>query len=600
MSDAELLEFINAGGFAAQAAPTHGAEPVALTAAELLSISETAVKALLGLPRAAVLRIDDTAMQRATNSDFKNRNAQMKQMQLNGQSVPSGFCRPMLFFTFQFDRDGLLSRSPVLIRELEYWAYLYGKWAVKEASDMSNAVEFRDVASAAALLAPSLNALTDRVRQQSNTPVPSTLRSEVFHVLQRFSTVRLQYIKGLCDRACDNQAMQRLHDEFKKIHRAYAHDNRTLERFMNTVDKLIATQSVSRGGADAQEGYCTLVFLAWVKAFLSGLQGGAAPPDKNPLDDPVSSAGDSIGATGFPTRSPLPQAPTLFSTLGTIATPAPPPPPNPWLAPPPPIYTTIQQPALGMQAQDYPTAGLFSLENMVRQTAAGFRDAGALVSPGGGAAQGIDLTTNARRVLWAHQLATGLRAAGHLIAMPPDGDLPPLSSYPMPYAPPLVAVTPPPVTFAAPATAQLPRYDRGPRPPPRNTDDLAVPFSSAMLGQYSPYRSARPQGQCFECNGNDGHFALECPARFARIKGEAPPGWRSDGLGRASKNPAEWSADLSDLTDVARAGYRAFIQRFALIPANLYPTSVDEITGAQPPAQKRPLYSIPRGGGVRP
>jgi hypothetical protein len=30
MSDAELLEFINAGGFAAQAAPTHGAEPAAL------------------------------------------------------------------------------------------------------------------------------------------------------------------------------------------------------------------------------------------------------------------------------------------------------------------------------------------------------------------------------------------------------------------------------------------------------------------------------------------------------------------------------------------------------------------------------------------
>jgi hypothetical protein len=171
----------------------------------------------------------------------------------------------------------------------------------------------------------------------------------------------------------------------------------------------------------------------------------------------------------------------------------------------------------------------------------------------------------------------------------------------MPYAPPPAGAPPPYPVAIGPAAGQAPRTDNGTRPPPRNTDDLTTPFSVTMLGLFSPYRTAKPQGRCYECNGNDGHFALECAARFARVKGEAPPGWRSDGPGRASKNPAEWNADLTELTDAARANYRQFIQRFALVPANLYPITVDEITGAHPPAPRRPAYSNQsRVGGARP
>jgi hypothetical protein len=112
----------------------------------------------------------------------------------------------------------------------------------------------------------------------------------------------------------------------------------------------------------------------------------------------------------------------------------------------------------------------------------------------------------------------------------------------------------------------------------------------------------KPLGACFECNRNDGHFALECPTKFARVKGDVPPGWRIDGPGQVSKNPAEWNAAQTELTDAARALYRTFAARFPIAPANIYPMSIDEITAAAPPAQRRPAYTNPpRGtGGSRP
>jgi hypothetical protein len=77
-----------------------------------------------------------------------------------------------------------------------------------------------------------------------------------------------------------------------------------------------------------------------------------------------------------------------------------------------------------------------------------------------------------------------------------------------------------------PAPAAVPAGGLAPRAPARNhnTDELAVPFSTTMLGSYSPYRGMKPLGACFECNRNDGHFALECPTKFARVKGDVPFG----------------------------------------------------------------------------
>jgi len=102
-----------------------------------------------------------------------------------------------------------------------------------------------------------------------------------------------------------------------------------------------------------------------------------------------------------------------------------------------------------------------------------------------------------------------------------------------------------------------------------------------------------PDLTCFECNATASHYGAECPTRFARVRGEAPPGWKIDGPGAVSKNPAAWNGP--ELTDAARAEYRGFITRLSLIAHGTHPVTTDEITAAAPVAARRPL---PRAEGA--
>jgi hypothetical protein len=80
------------------------------------------------------------------------------------------------------------------------------------------------------------------------------------------------------------------------------------------------------------------------------------------------------------------------------------------------------------------------------------------------------------------------------------------------------------------------------------------------------------------------------------VREEAPPGWKIGPAGVVAKDPAAWIG--SDLTDAARAQYRDFLTKFALLPHNAFYVSVDEICGAAPPPPRRPLPR-PGGGGRR-
>ena len=593
-----MMRLASAGGIAGRRLPKGSGEDTAsVSHLDLLSVSEAAVLTLFGRERAAILRTDDDPMQAETRKEYKQRSLQAKEMIANGQAVPTGFCKVSLFWSFQYHRDGLLHKSPMSIRDLEYWAWLYGRWAINKPGDMSNGGEFRDVLVSADSIAQRLAAVLNNAARGTGASVPSLLRNEFAHVMQRYSTIRLDYVRDLCTDGLADFALAAVHDDYRKIRDSYAQDCATLAAFLSAVEAQLATQSASRGSSEAREDYCARAFVAFATAFISSLRGGAAPLPTNPLDAPPS---QSAGTTSVPlyTTANLPSANAGGAAL--------PPPATPWQPPPPPAYTTIQQPAFTTLVQQHPASGMFSLDSMVRQTAAGYRAPGPLRGPGGGAAEGTDLALAARRVLWAHQLLSGLRDHGPLVAVPPDSDLPALSSYPMPLGPPTpgAAIGTPPALPFAPFGGPAPRAEgAGPRPPARerNYDELAIPFSYTMLGSFSPYKSYKPSGPCFECGRNDGHFALECPVRFVRVKGEAPPGWRSEGPGRAVKNAAEWSADLAELTDAARLQYRAFGNRFPLQPANMYPMTIDDIVAAAPPPPRRPNHTHPRGaGGGRP
>ena len=129
------------------------------------------------------------------------------------------------------------------------------------------------------------------------------------------------------------------------------------------------------------------------------------------------------------------------------------------------------------------------------------------------------------------------------------------------------------------------------------SDELCIPYSTGMLGSFSPYRSSPYPREltCFECQAVQHHYATECPSRFVRVRGKAPPGWKVDSPGRAAKDESAWNG--SELTDAARARYREFITKLSLQPHVAFLVTVDDIVGPAPVPNRRPIPRPGRGRG---
>jgi hypothetical protein len=252
----------------------------------------------------------------------------------------------------------------------------------------------------------------------------------------------------------------------------------------------------------------------------------------------------------------------------------------------------------------YPTAGPFSLDSIVRQVAHGYRAFGPYAGPGGGGGlEGTDLKPEFRRILAAHQILWGHRQFGNLLSQPP-AELPPLIPYEAAFGPggtifssgatPSGSLQLTSASHVGGGSSQNPNAPGGrldgtrgktaPGTPLPQSDDLFIPYSYGMLGSFSPYRNMRPPESCYECGLRNAHFGNECPQRFARLRGEVPPGWRKTGS-TADKDPTQWQGP--DLTDGARAAYRAFIATHHLSSHKSFSISADDIAGdAPPPARK--------------
>ena len=96
----------------------------------------------------------------------------------------------------------------------------------------------------------------------------------------------------------------------------------------------------------------------------------------------------------------------------------------------------------------------------------------------------------------------------------------------------------------------------------------------------------------FECNAWREHYANECPARFVRVRGEAPPGWKVErGSGAVVKDPDAWNGP--ELIDAARTRYRDFLGKFCPVQHITPPV---KLTGPVPPAPRRALLRPSSGG----
>jgi hypothetical protein len=329
-----------------------------------------------------------------------------------------------------------------------------------------------------------------------------------------------------------------LHSQMCTLGRVYAHDDTTLDAFLDSAWKQLLTQSAQYTHLPTREAYCTRAFLCMAQAFICGLKSGPAPVNPNAMMDTLTgeATGGGIGALGAggasatSSSSGTPQGTVQWPLQGTAALPMP---------PPAPVYSTIQYPLAPAYAPS-PIEQEPSLDTLARQTAAGYRLAGPLLNGiSGGGAEGIDLSPQARRVLHAQQVLLGIRAPGPLTSTPPAGGLPPVASYaPILYSsgaaaagavlPPLVGPPPPLYSTVQTSTGGLgggggPSVGAGENGQRRSeptymSDELCIPYSAGMLGSFSPFRSSPYPREltCFECQAVQHPYATFGLGRGAR------------------------------------------------------------------------------------
>ena len=269
---ARKRSFVNSGGVAAQlASPTVGAVFEEPAPGEALEVSDEAVSALFGRARAELLRVIGLPMQVERQKEWKLRNAQKQQMEAAGKRVPADFCPQVFFYTFQCERTSLLASSPVLLRELEQWAWMHGRWVIADVSDMTKSSDFLHILNKADELSATLYTFADELWRRPGLPVSQTLRQEVTQLLLRFTTVRARFVAAVVASGLGTPALRDLHPEFTILGRIYAHDSAALPGFLKSIEDQIATQCVSHPDKTAQEDYCSKTFLCITRAFISGL-----------------------------------------------------------------------------------------------------------------------------------------------------------------------------------------------------------------------------------------------------------------------------------------------------------------------------------------
>ena len=601
LSERELQQLIASGGAGApHAGGATGFDPI--TSQALGAITEQAVYTLLGSVRGRLLKLDTTSARNELR-ELKQANAIYEQLRKQGTAVPDSLCNTIIFFTFQSDPWRLLKQAPFSMRRLRQWAHGMGRWQIPTPGDESQKSEFMHLVGEFDKIAVQLDeALATTTRIYGSVMRPS-LREKSDRLIVRFCDWRHRHVSVMVERALGDARLSDFHAHYRALNSAYADEAAWIQLFLTDLGKQFSMAAISKGGPDAQEDHTARAWLGVYSAFLSGLHNGDLPaidPAERPLAaGPTSADGGSCG--------PLPHTVGGAGGAATLPSAA----FHYQLGPPAPApRTTAIAPPSAPYPSPYPSDGALSLDQIARQVWAGYRSPGAALGGGGGAVDGIDLPDDtSRRLLFAHQTRNGLRSVGDLFMFSPRAfaALPPLPDRVSPPPPPSAqsylparsglgsapqAPLPPPPPYAAPPGGtgppnREPRAGGAARTQPRpstQSDELFVPYSPAMLGNYTPFREIRPPAVCYECNAPNAHFGNECPLRFSRVRGETPPGWMQE-RGSIVRTPA--AGNRSELTPEARSEYRAFLARHPVPAHHGFPVSIDDITSAQPPPVRR-------------
>jgi hypothetical protein len=166
----------------------------------------------------------------------------------DGGVRPAGASRLLpagVLHRFQFERVSLLASSPVLLRELEQWAWMQGRWVIADVADKTKSSDFLHILTKADELSARLNTFAAELRQRPGLPVSQTLRQEMTQLLLRFTTVLARFMAGLVDICLGMPGLRDLHPELAIIGRIYANDSTSLPGFLKSIEDQIATQRLT-------------------------------------------------------------------------------------------------------------------------------------------------------------------------------------------------------------------------------------------------------------------------------------------------------------------------------------------------------------------
>jgi hypothetical protein len=130
--------------------------------------------------------------------------------------------------------------------------------------------------------------------------IPHALKSDIVQLMLRFSAVRSRWVAQIVEYGIAEARLRDLHSQMRTLGRVYAHDDNTLDAFLDSAWNQLLTQSAQYTHLPTREAYCTRAFLCMAQAFICGLKSGPAPVNPNALDTLTCEAtGGGVGALGM-------------------------------------------------------------------------------------------------------------------------------------------------------------------------------------------------------------------------------------------------------------------------------------------------------------
>jgi hypothetical protein len=259
---AERQQFAARGGVAAAIATAVSAKSsTSFDPEEARNVSEDAILALFGQNRTAVLRMSGLPLQKECEKDWEMRCAQAKEYERQGRKVPSGFITPQWFLTFQYNRNLILAAAPLKVHDIEQWAWMFARWAIADASDMCKDSELTQILAKADAISVQIQNFLRAMTGSGGSTIQHTIKSDIVQLILRFSAVRSRWVAQIVEHGVAEARLHDLHSQMRTLGRVYAHDDNTLDAFLDSAWKQLLTQSAQYTHLPTREAYCTKAFL---------------------------------------------------------------------------------------------------------------------------------------------------------------------------------------------------------------------------------------------------------------------------------------------------------------------------------------------------